>query len=82
VQITITSSGIQAAVAVLGLLGAAFLWVIRMIVQSENSKQLKLINGTYTRSGGSSITGSEIERRINDLEDTVSLPPRITGGAS
>lgn len=70
-QVMITSGGIAAAVAVLTALTGLCLWVVRMIVRTENATQLKNINGTYVRSAGSSITGHEIERRLDVHEGDI-----------
>lgn len=46
-------------------------WFVRTIVREENATQLRQINGTYVRAMGSSVTGAEIERRLNNLEEDV-----------
>jgi hypothetical protein len=70
-QVTITSGGIAAAVAVLTALAGFCLWVVRAIVRAENATQLKNINGTYVKSAGSFITGHDIERRLDVNEGDI-----------
>lgn len=61
---------------VAGIMGA-FLgvarWWTRAIIREENDKQLQAINGTYVRSSGSYITGAEIARRLERIEEKVDV---------
>lgn len=46
-------------------------WFVRSVVRDENAKQLIQINGTYVRSMLSTLTGAEIQRRLDDLSKEV-----------
>lgn len=65
-QITVTSSGITAAVAVIGLLVA----LLAFYIDATISKYFKRLNGTFLRSEGVHVTGREIDGRLKELETT------------
>ncbi len=65
----VTGGVAAAAVPVCGLLWMLTKSTIREIVRSENAAQLEKINGTYTRSAGSRLTGYDIERRLDLAEE-------------
>ncbi len=57
---TVLSAVVPAMVA----LGVFLSWVVRTTVRDEVAK----INGTYVRANGSTVTGAEIERRLEHIE--------------
>lgn len=44
-------------------------WFVRSIVKDEMNTLLSRMNGRYIYSNGADLTGAEIERRLETLED-------------
>jgi hypothetical protein len=61
-----------AAVGAIAIIGGWIKYSMRSMIREESRKEndllLTKINGTYVRSAGSSVTGSEVERRLEKLE--------------
>lgn len=60
---------------------AGMLWYVigqktRQIVREDNDRLLTLINGTYLRSAGSKLTGYDVERRLEWIEERIDMRPR------
>lgn len=60
---------------------ATLLWYFnglrtRQIVRDDNDRLLTLINGTYVRSAGSRLTGYDVERRLEWIEERIDMRPR------
>lgn len=60
---------------------AGLLWLVigqktRQIVREDNDRLLSLINGTYVRSAGSRLTGYDVERRLEWIEERIDMRPR------
>lgn len=60
---------VGAFVAVLAAFVGVARWWTRAMIREENAIQLMQINGTYVRASGSSVTGAEIVRRLDRIED-------------
>lgn len=63
--VTLTASGVEAICAALALLAALAVFLVDAIV----AKHVRALNGTYTRSAGSQLTGHEIESRLGAVEE-------------
>ncbi len=71
-QITITSGSVQAICAVLTVLFAACAFAIDAMI----ARRIRNLNGFYTRSAGSTMTGAEIERMLlRHVEEIDELRP-------
>jgi hypothetical protein len=50
-------------------IGSFMLFIVRAIVQAENAKLMVQLNGTFIRAAGSTLSGAEIERSLNQLRE-------------
>lgn len=60
---------VAAIIAVFAAFVGVARWWTRAIIREENAIQLMQINGTYVRASGSSVTGAEIVRRLDRIDD-------------
>ena len=69
--LTIATAILAAGVPLIGMVGLLANWFVKITVRAEcdasNLELLAKINGTYVRAMGSTLTGAEIERRLNAI---------------
>ena len=70
-QIMVTSGGIQALILTLTALAGFGLFLVKMVIASE----IRKLNGRWLFSDGVHLTGRDIEKRFENLEERMDHGP-------